>query len=122
LERCPPGQGLRGLGTWWATDAKHLALDRICSGPARQQALLLSFFGLFPLMFLSGTVAPVESMPEALQRISLASPLRHYLDITLGVFLKGAGIAELWPQALVLVATGLLLFGLAGYIFNRTAR
>lgn len=73
-------------------------------------------------MFLSGTVAPVESMPEALQTASLASPLRHYLDITLGVFLKGAGIAELWPQALVLLATGLLLFGLAGYIFNRTAR
>jgi len=55
----------------------------------QQQALLLSFFGLFPMMFLSGTVAPVESMPEALQTLSLLSPLRHYLDIALGLFLKG---------------------------------
>jgi len=85
-----------------------------------QQALLLSFFGLFPMMFLSGTVAPVESMPKALQTVSLASPLRHYLDITLGVFLKGAGLRELWPQTLVLLATGLLLFGIAMRIFSRS--
>ncbi|HXV25988.1 MAG TPA: ABC transporter permease [Alphaproteobacteria bacterium] len=86
-----------------------------------QQALLLSFFGLFPMMFLSGTVSPVESMPEVLQTLSLASPLRHYLDITLGIFLKGAGLRELWPQALILVAIGILLFGLATRIFSRNA-
>ncbi len=87
-----------------------------------QQALLLSFFGLFPMMFLSGTVAPVESMPEVLQTLSLASPLRHYLDITLGIFLKGAGLEALWPHALILVATGVPLFGLAIWIFGREAR
>jgi ABC-2 type transport system permease protein len=83
-----------------------------------QQALLLSFFGLFPLMFLSGTLAPVESMPEALQTLSLASPLRHYMDVILGVFLKGAGLAELWPQALALVAIGAPLFAAAAIIFR----
>jgi len=71
-----------------------------------QQALLLSFFGLFPLMFLSGTLVPVESMPEILQTLSLASPLRHYMDVILGIFLKGAGITELWPQALALLVIG----------------
>lgn len=87
-----------------------------------QQALLLSFFGLFPMMFLSGTVAPVESMPEPLQKVSLASPLRHYLDITLGIFLKGVGLRELWPQALILLVIGLLLFTLAAIIFRRNGR
>jgi len=87
-----------------------------------QQALLLSFFVLFPMMFLSGTVAPVESMPDVLQTLSLASPLRHYLDITLGIFLKGAGIRELWPQALILLAIGAPLFGLAIGIFRRSTR
>ncbi len=86
-----------------------------------QQALLLSFFGLFPMMFLSGTVAPVESMPEALQTLSLASPLRHYLEITLGVFLKGAGLRELWPQAISLLAIGIPLFGVAARLFRRSA-
>lgn len=84
-----------------------------------QQALLLSFFGLFPLMFLSGTVVPVESMPELLQRLSLASPLRHYLEITLGIFLKGAGMEILWPHALALVAIGMPLYLAAWLIFRR---
>jgi ABC-2 type transport system permease protein len=83
------------------------------------QALLLAFFGLFPIMFLSGTVVPVESMPEVLQALSLASPVRHYMDVTLGIFLKGAGLAELWPQALALVAIGAPLFVLARIFFGR---
>lgn len=85
-----------------------------------QQALLLSFFGLFPVLFLSGTITPVESMPDVLQAASLASPLRHYMDVILGVFLKGAGLAELWPQALALVAIGTPLFLLAAWIFRRS--
>ncbi|GMQ90143.1 MAG: hypothetical protein BMS9Abin10_0495 [Gammaproteobacteria bacterium] len=85
-----------------------------------QQALLLSFFGLFPLMFLSGTLVPVESMPEALQVLSLVSPLRYYMDVILGVFLKGAGLAELWPQALALIVIGVVLFGVAAVAFRRT--
>lgn len=84
-----------------------------------QQALLLAFFGLFPLMFLSGTVVPVESMPNLLQQLSLASPLRHYLDITLGIFLKGAGMEILWPHALALVAIGIPLYLAAWLIFRR---
>ncbi len=85
----------------------------------QQQALLLSFFGLFPMMFLSGTLAPVESMPEALQTLSLASPLRHYMDVILGVFLKGAGLTDLWPQAVTLIAIGVPLFATATYIFTK---
>lgn len=86
-----------------------------------QQALLLSFFGLFPIMFLSGTLAPVESMPRFLQDVSLISPLRHYLDVILGIFLKGSGMPELWPQALALAAIGLPLFGLAAWVYRRSA-
>lgn len=83
-----------------------------------QQALLLSFFGLFPIMFLSGTLAPVESMPESLQIVSLASPLRHYMDVILGIFLKGAGLRELWPQTLALIAIGIPLFATATILFR----
>ncbi len=84
-----------------------------------QQALLLSFFGLFPVMFLSGTLVPVESMPQALQYVSLASPLRYYMDIILGVFLKGAGLAELWTQATALAVIGATLFILGLSVFRR---
>lgn len=84
-----------------------------------QQALLLSFFGLFPVMFLSGTLAPVASMPGFLQYLSLASPLRYYMDVILGIFLKGIGIAELWPQGLALAGIGAALFGAAAIVFRR---
>lgn len=84
-----------------------------------QQALLLSFFGLFPLMFLSGTLAPITSMPPFLQTLSLGSPLRYYMDVILGVFLKGAGWAQLWPQALALTGIGMLVFGVAAAVFRR---
>jgi ABC-2 type transport system permease protein len=84
-----------------------------------QQALLLSFFGLFPVIFLSGTIVPIESMPEFLQGVSLLSPLRYYMDIILGIFLKGIGIAELWRQALALLVIGSILFGTALMLFRR---
>lgn len=84
-----------------------------------QQALLLSFFGLFPIMFLSGTLAPIASMPAFLQGLSLGSPLRYYMDVILGVFLKGVGIAELWPQAVALLLIGLILFAVAAVVFRR---
>jgi ABC-2 type transport system permease protein len=69
-----------------------------------QQALLISFFVLFPLMFLSGTIVPVESMPVAMQYISLLSPVRYYIEIALGVLLKGVGWGLLWPKLLILLA------------------
>lgn len=84
-----------------------------------QQALLLTFFGLFPILFLSGTITPIESMPPPLQWVSRLSPLRYYMEILQGVFLKGSGWRELWPQAVALLAIGSALFALASATFRR---
>lgn len=84
-----------------------------------QQALLLSFFGLIPILFLSGTLVPIESMPKVLQYLTFASPLRHYLDVILGIFLKGTGLAELWPQTVALLIIGSTLFTFAASVFRR---
>ncbi len=86
-----------------------------------QQALLLTFFGLFPIMFLSGSLTPVESMPEFLQKVSLGSPLRYYLKIILGIFLKGAGWSDLWREAVTLTAISSVLFLTAMAVFRRKA-
>lgn len=92
-----------GLGILVATFAENL-----------QQALLLAFFGLIPVMFLSGTMVPVEAMPRPVQIASLASPLRYYMDSLLGIFLKGSGWRILWPQvaAMSLLGAGVLAAGL----------
>ncbi|MGG5253396.1 ABC transporter permease [Neobacillus sp. SM06] len=80
-----------------------------------QQALLLSFFVLFPLMFLSGTVVPVENMSPFLQWLSYLSPLRYYTDISMGIFLKGVGVSVLWPDIAALVVLGGFLFVISTY-------
>lgn len=76
-----------------------------------QEALLASFFILFPLMFLSGTLVPIETMPRAMQILALASPIRYYMEIALGTLLKEVGVAILWPQLVTLTA---MAFGLMG--------
>jgi ABC-2 type transport system permease protein len=123
------GVPLRGsLGLFLAFTALFLvstiAMGALVASVSKtlQQALLLSFFWLFPLMFLSGTIVPVESMPAVLQTASLASPVRHYLDVMLGLFLKGSGLNVLWPHAIALVAIGVPLFAVAAVIFRRGYR
>lgn len=74
-----------------------------------QQALLLTFFVLFPLMFLSGTVVPLESTPLAMRALSYLSPVRYYMEVALGVLMKGVGLEVLWPQLAALAATTALL-------------
>ncbi len=97
-----------GIGLLFGTIARNL-----------QQALILGFFLIFPLFVISGTMVPVESMPESIQLISYLSPLRYYLEIALGIFLKGVGMKELWPQALAMGALGVVIFSLGIWRFGR---
>lgn len=83
-----------------------------------QQALLLSFFSIFPIMVISGVLVPIESMPRAVQLIALASPLTYYLEIGLGIFLKGAGMDVLWRDAVAMTLLGVVLFGLGLWRFR----
>ncbi len=75
-----------------------------------QQALLLAFFSIFPILVISGTLVPVESMPKAIQLLSYVSPLTYYMEIGLGIFLKGVGMEVLWPQALTMGFLGIIIF------------
>lgn len=83
-----------------------------------QQALFVVLFVLFPVLFLSGTMTPIESMPGALQVLSLLSPVRHYMEALLGIFLKGVGFGVLWPQLLWLLGIGAALFALGLRLFR----
>ena len=61
-------------------------------------------------------------MPESIQLISYLSPPRYYLEIGLGVFVKGVGIEELWPQALAMGGLGVVIFSLGIWPFGRMTR
>jgi ABC-2 type transport system permease protein len=84
-----------------------------------QQALLVSFFILFPVLFLSGTITPIESMPPLLQSLSLLSPLRHYMEALLAIFLKGVGLETVWPQLLWMTGLGAGLLAVSIRFFQR---
>jgi ABC-2 type transport system permease protein len=70
----------------------------------QQEAFLSMFLFLLPAIILSGFLYPVETMPEVFQVLTLANPLRHFLEVVRAIFLKGSGFTELWPQLSVLAA------------------
>jgi len=87
-----------GLGLFISTIAK-----------SQQQAMLIAqFFFFMPFMFLSGFAFPIANMPAVIRWFTYLIPLRYFLEIVRGIFLKGASLGQLWPQALAL-----LLFGIA---------
>jgi len=86
----------------------------------QQEAFLGMFLFLLPAIILSGFLYPVDSMPEVFQHLTLANPLRHFLEIVRGIFLRGAGIAELWVQFTVLAGMALAGLGVATWRFRMT--
>ena len=86
----------------------------------QQEAFLAMFLFLLPAIILSGFLYPISTMPEFFQRLTLANPLRHFLEIVRGVFLKGAGLRELWVQFTVLTAMAVTGLFVATRRFRRT--
>ena len=81
---------------------------------SQQQAMITtSFFFLLPMVFLSGFIFPIENMPEAIQPLTYLVPLRYFLVILRGIFLKGVGLETFWPEALALLAWGTAILTLA---------
>lgn len=79
----------------------------------QQQALITTFFFLFPAILLSGFIFPIQNMPIVIQVITYINPLRYFLVIIRGIFLKGVGFAVLWPEMAALLGLGLTLMILA---------
>lgn len=78
----------------------------------QQQAMMSAFFVIFPAMLLSGFAFPIANMPPAVQWLTTLNPIRYYLVIIRGIFLKGTGINILWPEfsALAVLGGAILLF------------
>jgi ABC-2 type transport system permease protein len=89
---------------------------------SQQQAMItVAFFFLMPMIFLSGFIFPIENMPLVFQWVTYAIPLRYFLVILRGIFLKGVGLETLWPQALALAGWGLAILSAAVWRSSKTA-
>jgi ABC-2 type transport system permease protein len=85
----------------------------------QQQAMLISMFFMTPTMILSGFIFPIENMPKIIQLFTYLVPLRYYLVIIRGLFLKGVGLASLWPETVSLLVLGLVILGLSILRFRK---
>jgi ABC-2 type transport system permease protein len=86
----------------------------------QQQAMMVAaFFVLMPFVLLSGFIFPVENMPAAIQTLAAFIPLKYYLEIVRGLFLKGTGFNELWYPALILFLWGVGILAIASLKFRK---
>jgi len=84
----------------------------------QQQAMLTAFFFLIIFALLSGLFTPISSMPEWAQKITLANPVRYFVDVMRMVYLKGSGFADLRGH-FVIVCLFAVFFNLLAVISYR---
>jgi ABC-2 type transport system permease protein len=88
----------------------------------QQQAMMTTFFFFFPATLLSGFVFPIENMPQVVQWLTYLNPMRYFLIIVRGIFLKGVGLSILWSQVLTLAGMGAFTLWLASKRLHKTMR
>jgi ABC-2 type transport system permease protein len=85
----------------------------------QQQALMATMFFFMPALLLSGFMFPIENMPEGFQYVTYLNPLRYFLIIIRGVFLKGIGFDILWPEMLALLVLGMIIISFSAMRFRK---
>jgi len=101
--------GALGLGAFISAALKTQVL-------AMQVAMVATYL---PALLLSGFMFAVANMPPVLRTFTWLVPARYYVSVTRGIFLKGAGLSELWPQALAMTAFAMVGIGLAIRAFHK---
>jgi ABC-2 type transport system permease protein len=85
----------------------------------QQQAMMASFFFSTPAFMLSGFAFPIRNMPVAVQYLTYLNPVRYFIEIVRGIFLKGAGVDVLWPQMTAMAVYGIAVLGLSAMRFQK---
>ncbi len=85
----------------------------------QQQAMVTSFFFIMPAITFSGFGFPISTMPQWLQYLTYLSPLRYFLVVLRGTYLKGVGMDILWPQMLAMAGLGISLLMIAVLRFHK---
>ena len=85
----------------------------------QQQAMMTTFLFFQPFFLLSGFAFPIRNMPQSIQYLTLLDPLRYFIEIVRGLFLKGTGVSVLWPQMLALAVFGVVILSLSAMRFRK---
>lgn len=85
----------------------------------QQQAMMTTLFVFQPAFMLSGFSFPIRNMPETVQWVTYLNPMRYFMEVVRGIFLKGVGLDILWPQILALAILGTSILGLSAMRFKK---
>ncbi len=94
-------------------------LVSIASSTQQQAMMTAIFFVMVPSVLLSGFIFPIENMPRLFQEVSRVIPMRYYLTVVRGVFLKGTGLGVHWPEVAALFTLGLAILGVSVALFRK---
>jgi len=83
-----------------------------------QQVMVYCFVLLMPMVLLSGMATPVENMPEILQKITYADPMRFALNSVRRIYLEGCNFLDVWENFLPMLIVAAITLPLAGYLFR----
>ena len=85
----------------------------------QQQAMVTAFFFIMPAVSFSGFGFPISTMPQWLQYLTYLSPLRYFLIVLRGTYLKGLGMDILWPQMAAMAGLAFSLLTIAILRFHK---
>jgi ABC-2 type transport system permease protein len=85
----------------------------------QQQAMMTTFLFFQPFFLLSGFAFPIRNMPRSMQYLTMLDPLRYFIEIVRGLFLKGTGVSVLWPQMAALAIFGVVILSLSAMRFRK---
>jgi ABC-2 type transport system permease protein len=81
--------------------------------------MLSAIFFALPMIILSGFIFPIANMPRIIQYFTYLVPLRYFLVIIRGLFLKASTFADLWEETGALLAFGLAILGMSILRFRK---
>jgi len=102
----------------WAAAAIGMFLGTMARSMA--QFALLVIMVIIPVIMLSGGMGPIESQPEVVQHLTLVLPSRHFLAFAKAVVFRGAGVAKVWPELLLMAGLGSVFFAASLALFRRS--
>ena len=85
----------------------------------QQQAMMTTFLFFQPAFLLSGFAFPIRNMPDFIQPLTYLNPVRYFMEIVRGIFLRGSGADVLWPQMLALAVFGVSILTLSALRFHK---